>query len=119
MGGILEGSTPSAELTAVLDEDADRFTWAAAAISANQAAGYQLATGEPVMAIGGFNGTDPSPTLSEFQDLVADGKIHWFIASGGGFGAGDDGTASTIANWVEANFTRRTVDGTTLYDLTT
>ena len=29
----------------------------------------QLATGEPVMAIGGFNGTDPSPTLAQFQQL--------------------------------------------------
>ena len=55
------------------------FTWAAAAMGSNNAAGYQLAGGAPVMAIGGFNGTDPSPTLQEFQRYVADRKIHYFI----------------------------------------
>ena len=35
------------------------------------------------MAIGGFNGSDPAPTLAQFQDVVADGEIHYFIAGGG------------------------------------
>ena len=48
-------------------------------MGSNNAAGYQLAGGAPVMAIGGFNGTDPSPTLQEFQRYVADRKIHYFI----------------------------------------
>ena len=39
------------------------------------------------MAIGGFNGSDPSPTLAQFQEYVADGEIHYFIG-GGGFGGG-------------------------------
>lgn len=73
MGGLLSGAT-SAELTELLGEDASDFTWAAAATGANQAAGYQLAVEEPVMAIGGFNGTDPSPTLAEFKRLVAEGR---------------------------------------------
>ncbi len=61
-------------------------TWIAATTgAANSAAGYQLATDDPVMAIGGFNGSDPSPTLAQFQQYVRDGKVHWFI-SGGGFG---------------------------------
>lgn len=47
--------------------NASHCTWAAAAIGAQDAASYQLATGEPGMAIGGFNGTDPSPTLAEFK----------------------------------------------------
>ena len=72
------------------------------------------------MAIGGFNGSDPSPTLSEFKQLVADGEIHWFIAGGGGGrgGPGASGSTSTeIQEWVEATFTAQTVDNTTLYDL--
>ena len=36
----------------------------------DQAAGYQLASGEPIMAMGGFNGSDPTPTLAEFQAYV-------------------------------------------------
>ncbi|HEX6888886.1 MAG TPA: glycosyltransferase family 39 protein, partial [Candidatus Nanopelagicales bacterium] len=62
-GGLLEGSQPGAALTAALSEDADSYTWVAAAVGANSAAGYQLATQRPVMAIGGFNGSDASPTL--------------------------------------------------------
>ena len=54
----------------------------AAAVGANNAAGYQLASQQPVMAIGGFNGSDPSPTLAQFQQYVADGQVHWFIDGG-------------------------------------
>ena len=67
----------------MLKQDADRYTWVAATIGANNASGYQLAIERPVMAIGGFNGSDPSPTLAQFQQYVADGKIHWFIGGGG------------------------------------
>ena len=75
----------------------------AATIGANQASGYQLATDASVMPIGGFNGSDPSPTLAQFQQLVADGRIHYFISGGfggGGPGGGSSGTASQITSWV-------------------
>lgn len=117
-GGLLDGSDPSDELTALLLEGADSYTWVAAAVGSNSAAGYQLATEEPVMAIGGFNGSDPSPTLEEFQEYVANGEIHWFIG-GSGFGQsmGGSDASSEIAAWVEESFTATTVDGVTLYDL--
>lgn len=116
-GGLLSATTPSAELTAVLLEDADDYTWVAATVGAMNASGYQLATERSVMPIGGFNGSDPSPTLAEFQELVADGQVHWFLATeGGGMAPGGDGS-SEITDWVEATFTATTVDGTTLYDL--
>ena len=119
-GSLLNGSTPSAELTALLEKDAGRYTWVAATIGSNSAAGYQLATGDPVMAIGGFNGTDPTPTLAAFQRYVADGEVHYFIAGGGtGFGGNSgSGTSSAITQWVEENFTAATVGGVTVYDLT-
>lgn len=119
-GGLLTGSRPSAEIIAKLRDDADRYTWVAAAIGSNEASGYQLESGHSVMPIGGFNGTDPSPTLEQFKKYVAQGEIHYFISSGGGFGGGRGGagTSSSIREWVEANFTATTVDGVTLYDLT-
>ncbi|RBP62361.1 4-amino-4-deoxy-L-arabinose transferase-like glycosyltransferase [Brevibacterium sanguinis] len=118
MGGLLNGSAPSAELASVLEADADQYTWIAATTGANQAAGYQLSTGEPVLAIGGFNGTDPSPTVEEFAQLVADGRIHWYIAGGnGGPGGALSSTSAQIQSWVEENFTATEVDGITLYDL--
>jgi 4-amino-4-deoxy-L-arabinose transferase-like glycosyltransferase len=117
-GGLLEGSKPTDELVAILDQNADDFTWVAAAIGSNTASGYQLATEHSVMPIGGFNGSDPSPTLAQFQQYVADGEIHYFIAGGGGMMGGGTGTASEITAWVEANFTSTTVGSVTLYDLT-
>ena len=73
------------------------------------------------MAIGGFNGSDPTPTLEEFKALVAAGKVHYFLAAGGGMGGGPgggSGTSSEITSWVSSTFTSSTVDGTTVYDLT-
>jgi 4-amino-4-deoxy-L-arabinose transferase-like glycosyltransferase len=120
IGGILQSSQASAELTAALRADAGSYTWVAATIGANQAAGYQLASEEPVMAIGGFNGSDPWPTLAAFQQHVANDAIHYFIAGGQGGGpGGGNGAGSEITAWVEANFTATTIGGTTVYDLTT
>jgi len=122
-GSLLDGSTPGAALTSLLSTDADAYTWVAAAVGSNSAAGYQLATEEPVMAIGGFNGSDPSPTLAQFKAYVAAGEIHYFIAGGAGGGPGGPSaggsTSSAIAAWVQANFEAKTVDGVTLYDLST
>jgi 4-amino-4-deoxy-L-arabinose transferase-like glycosyltransferase len=122
IGGLLAASTPDPALVQLLQQDTTS-TWAAAAIGSNSAAGVQLASGRPVMAIGGFNGSDPSPTLAQFQADVAAGKIHYFLASGGGgfgggFGGGGSGTASEITSWVESTFPGTTVGGVTVYDLT-
>ncbi len=119
-GGLLSGSTPGAELVSVLDADSGSYRWVAAAVGSNRASGYQLATGDPIMAIGGFNGSDPTPTLAAFQAYVAAGDIHYFITGGGlgGPGGGSAGTSSAISTWVENTFTARTVDGVTVYDLT-
>jgi len=113
--GLLNGSTPSAAVTAGLKQDASRYTWVAATVGANEASGYQLATGRPVMAIGGFNGTDPAPTLAQFEADVRAGRIHYFIPGGFGRGAG---VAAQITAWVESNFGTTSVGGATFYDLT-
>ncbi|ELP69260.1 ArnT family glycosyltransferase [Streptomyces turgidiscabies] len=122
VGGLLNGASVSSEAKALLEKNAGDYTWAAAAIGAQNAASYQLSTGDPVMAIGGFNGTDPSPTLAEFKKYVANGKIHYFISSGsGGGGMGGSSTTSTssqISSWIESNFKEVTVGSATFYDLT-
>ncbi|MGW1739866.1 glycosyltransferase family 39 protein [Nocardia sp. NPDC001965] len=118
-GGFLNATVPGDALVALLTDDAGAYTWAAATISSNGAAGYQLATELPIMPIGGFNGSDPSPTLEQFQQYVASGQIHYFIGGGGGFGPGGrQGTTAAISQWVTDNFTAKEVDGVTLYDLT-
>jgi 4-amino-4-deoxy-L-arabinose transferase-like glycosyltransferase len=120
MGGLLNGTTPSAALAAALEANASSYTWVAAAIGSNNASGYQLATQQPVMAIGGFNGSDPSPTLAQFKAYVAAGKIHYFIGGSGlgGSSTGGSNAAAEISAWVQQNYTATTIAGTTVYDLT-
>ncbi|MFG2407169.1 ArnT family glycosyltransferase [Streptomyces brevispora] len=121
MGGLLNGASVDAAARKLLAKNADDYTWSAAAIGSQNAASYQLATGEPVMAIGGFNGSDPSPTLSQFRKYVEDGRIHYFISSGEGGGGGmggGSGASSKISSWVEANFKKVTAGSATFYDLT-
>ncbi|MBD8540029.1 ArnT family glycosyltransferase [Frigoribacterium sp. CFBP 8751] len=117
-GSLLGSGSVTDELAAVVGADSDRYTWVAAAVGSNSAAGYQLATGDPVMAVGGFNGSDPSPTLAQFEQYVADGQIHWFVGGTVGQSNGGSSSSSEIAAWVEANFSSTEVDGVTLYDLT-
>jgi 4-amino-4-deoxy-L-arabinose transferase-like glycosyltransferase len=119
IGGLLNGTSVASQLTSLLEQGASGYRWAAATVGANNAASYQLASGEPIMAIGGFNGSDPAPTLAQFEQYVREGKIHYFIA-GGGFGGGQGGSnaSSAITSWVESNFSSTTVSGVTVYDLT-
>ncbi|MFD1533224.1 glycosyltransferase family 39 protein [Pseudonocardia aurantiaca] len=119
-GGLLGASTPPAGVVQLLEVDASSYKWVAAASGSNNAAGYQLATGDSVMPVGGYNGTDPSPTLAQFQQLVAAGQIHYFIGGGmmmGGASASGSNQSKQISDWVAATFTPVTVDGVTLYDL--
>ncbi len=117
---LLGGSTAvSDEVVSLLTADSGEYTWVAATVGSNSAASYQLASRDPVMAIGGYNGTDPAPTLAAFKALVAAGKVHWFIAGSTGGGTSSSGTsAEQITAWVTAHFASRSVDGVTLYDLT-
>ncbi len=116
-GGLLGGARVSSEMVTLLSADADRYTWVAATTGAQNAASYQLASRQPVMAIGGFNGSDPYPSLEQFQRYVAEGRIHYFI--GGVGGGGPSGrTAGQIATWVAQNYTATTVGSVSVYDLT-
>jgi 4-amino-4-deoxy-L-arabinose transferase-like glycosyltransferase len=123
-GGLLNASTPGRQLVTMLEQDSGHYSWVAATTGANSAAGYQLATDDPVMAIGGFNGTDPAPTLAAFEKDVAGGLIHYYIAGGlggfGGLGGSQSSTvgASAISAWVTSHFTAQTVDGVTVYNVT-
>src|ERR1019366_1415662 len=117
-GGGLGGSTTvSSALEKLLEQDASSYKWVAAAEGSEAAAPLQLATGDAVMAIGGFNGTDPWPTLAAFKELVAKHEVHYYVGQGSeSFGGGQG--SSAIVKWVAANFKKETVGGQTVYNLT-
>ena len=119
-GSSTSQSTDSTELIDLLNATSSR--WSAAVVGDQSAAGYILSSETAVMSIGGWRGSDPSPTLAQFQAYVKAGDITYFIASdsgmgGGGGRGGSDTTASQITSWVEANYTAKTVGGVTVYDL--
>lgn len=122
MGGLLGGSSGSvsSKLVKMLQKNSDSYRWVAATTGSQNAASYQLATECSVMPIGGFNGSDPAPTLAQFKKWVKQGLIHYYIAGGqtGGTQIGGSSASSEIASWVQQNFESTTVDGVTVYDLT-
>ena len=98
VGGFGRGgnATVSSAFARLLEGGASHYTWAAATNGADSAASMELATGGvPVMAIGGFRGTDPAPSLAQFEKLVSEHKIHYYVAGGGlggrGFGGAGGG----------------------------
>ena len=143
-GGLFGGGTVNSALVTLLKDGSAGYRWTLATVGATSAAPYQLASREPVMAIGGFNGTDSAPTLAQFQRMVRSHQIHYFIAGrgfgggGGGLGRfggntggttggatggsqnvqGNGGDSSQITSWVQQNFSSKTVGGETVYDLT-
>jgi 4-amino-4-deoxy-L-arabinose transferase-like glycosyltransferase len=115
MGGGPGGETSSGELTALLKSSGAK--WSAIVSGATQAASLELATGTSVIALGGWNGGDPYPTLAQFQAMVDRGEIGYFISGGmGGMGGGRGGN-SEVATWVAANYQAQTVGNATVYKL--
>jgi 4-amino-4-deoxy-L-arabinose transferase-like glycosyltransferase len=116
-GGGPGGAEADNAALAKLVEGADS-RWAAASVGSFAVSGLELKTGASIMAIGGFSGSDNSPTLAQFQAYVADHQVRYFIGSDrGGPRHGKSGSGQEITAWVQQNFTPMDVGGTTVYDL--
>ncbi len=94
--------------------------WAAATIGSMGASSLELKSGASIMAIGGFTGSDNSPTPAQFKGYVADHEVRYFVEGEhfGPPGHRESGAASQITDWVKQNFTPADVGGTKVYDLT-
>lgn len=92
--------------------------WAAASVGSMGVSSLELKTGASLMAIGGFTGSDNSPTLAQFKQYVCDGQVRYFIASDRRGPHGDaSGSGADITQWVQQNYTPMHVGDTTVYDL--
>jgi hypothetical protein len=92
------GSLSQAEV-AYLVANRGSATWLVATVSAGSAGEVELATRAPVMAMGGFSGSDPTPTLAELKAYIASGQLR-FVTVGGGGPGGSSGVASQRNAWV-------------------
>jgi len=121
------GGNTSPALLTYLEQHQGSATWLVATSSANGGDSIELATGRPVLAMGGFMGTDPALTVSKLRQLVASGQLRYVLAGGAGagrfgasaeaaggpdFGAGPPGagafpgrggTAQSVMSWVTQN----------------
>jgi hypothetical protein len=103
LGGALNGAS-----LAYLVANRGTADWILAVDSANTSAPIQLATGQPVMAMGGFTGSDPAMTLDRLAQLVSSGRLRFVLSGGFGFGVGFGGRApapfgggnTEVADWV-------------------
>jgi 4-amino-4-deoxy-L-arabinose transferase-like glycosyltransferase len=110
MGGSLDSSTID-----YLVANRGTATWIVAVQSANTAAPIELSTGLPVMAMGGFTGSDPAPTLAQLKAYVASGELRFVMVGGGG---GPSNGSSSVSSWVTTACKVVTVGSTTtsVYD---
>jgi hypothetical protein len=114
---IAFGSAPVSTVSDLLRSTENEQTWAAATYSAQNAAVYQLESGQPVVALGGWQGTDPAPTLPQFQKLVADSRIGFFIWQQELLDKSElSSEAKEISQRVDDYFTEQVIDGVHLYD---
>jgi 4-amino-4-deoxy-L-arabinose transferase-like glycosyltransferase len=92
-----DGGGTSSTLISYLESHQGGATWLVAVGSSNQAAPIELATGKPVMAMGGFSGSDPAMTVSELQALVRSGQLRYVMTGGQG---GPGGGSQAVTAWV-------------------
>jgi hypothetical protein len=104
-----------AGLVAYLEGNQGDATYLVAVQATSRSVPIILATGEPVVTIGGYKSRDPFPTLTELESLVAAGDLRYvFLTNGPKPGAGSRNSGSTantrqtlqaVTDWVSAHGT--------------
>jgi 4-amino-4-deoxy-L-arabinose transferase-like glycosyltransferase len=115
---LMLGDTPPDAIADSLRRLPGSATWVTAALGSETAANYQLELGRAVLPVGGFDGTDPFPTLEQFQSFVAEGKVGSLVVQDlPPLTLEGQGESARIVQWVRQNFPVQTSDGAELYML--
>jgi hypothetical protein len=113
------GDVPSQGVLQRIKASTASMRWAAAVVGSESAANYQLESSKPILAVGGFDGTDPFPTLEQFQTMVHQGSVGSFVIQNLPPLTSDGrGESARIVQWVESSFQPEIIDGTSFYRLT-
>ncbi|MEE1832397.1 ArnT family glycosyltransferase [Streptomyces sp. SP17KL33] len=118
MGGGMGGGA-SSELISYLEKNQDGAKWLLAVSSSQSAAQLILSSGEPVISMWGWSGSDQAMTLAKLKELVEAGELHYIQLGGDGGpparanssvgeGGGPDGNSSLsseVTAWVQENGT--------------
>lgn len=104
-GGGMGNSQVDTTLLKYLQKHQGNAEYLFATDDSSTAAPYIIKTGEAVMAMGGFNGTDKAITLKQFKKLVKEGKVKYYY-SGGKTG----GSNNQIVNWIKKHAKKVTLN---------
>jgi 4-amino-4-deoxy-L-arabinose transferase-like glycosyltransferase len=103
VAGALAGDT---RLIQFLRERNTAEEFLLAAVNARLAAPMIIATGRPVMALGGFSGRDPILQVEDFARLVAARRVRFALIGDGAPGlrlAFGEGHQKALVDWIRAN----------------
>ncbi|WP_399885262.1 ArnT family glycosyltransferase [Streptomyces sp. BBFR51] len=98
----------SSELVAYLKKHQDGATWLLAVSSSQSASQLILSSGEPVISMWGWSGSDNAMTLTRLKELVEKGELHYVQVGGQGMGGGrggGSGLSSEVTEWVQEHGT--------------
>jgi 4-amino-4-deoxy-L-arabinose transferase-like glycosyltransferase len=98
-----ENASADTKLIQYLETHQGTSKYLVATASSNSADSIILSTNKPVMALGGFSGSDPVLTTSQLQTLIKQNQVHYFLVSSGNSGPG--GGQSTLTAWVQQHGT--------------
>jgi 4-amino-4-deoxy-L-arabinose transferase-like glycosyltransferase len=120
-GGGFPGSGNATNDSALLDylvKNRGDALWIVAANGSGEAGQIEIATGLPVMAMGGFTGSDPAPSLGQLKTYIASGKLRYVLIGGNGSGF-FAGSSNDRTSWVTSTckpVSYGTGTGAALYD---
>lgn len=103
-GGGMFSSDVDTGLLTYLREHHTGEEYLFATLTTVTAAPYIINADENVMALGGFNGTDPILSVSELKNLVKEGKVKYFLISD------DNSGNSELVSWIKENGTEISSD---------
>ncbi|MDQ0748637.1 4-amino-4-deoxy-L-arabinose transferase-like glycosyltransferase [Streptomyces africanus] len=101
------GAGASSELVSYLKKHQDGAEWLLAVSSSQSAAQLIVSSGQPVISMWGWSGSDKAMTLAKLKELVKNGELH-YVQLGGGMGGGPGGDSSLNAEvtaWVQKHGT--------------
>jgi 4-amino-4-deoxy-L-arabinose transferase-like glycosyltransferase len=92
--GGMGGGSVSAKTIAYLEAHQGSAKYLVAVTRSQTSASIIIATGKPVVTIGGFSGNDPAPTVSQLATMVKQGELKYVLLSD---------TSLELATWVQAH----------------
>lgn len=115
---VMFGDLPERGVVSRLLEAPASTTWAAAMVGSETAANYQLESKRSVLPIGGFDGTDPFPTLEQFQIMVDAGQVGALVIQElPPLTLEGRGESARIVEWVRARYPAEQVGAAQYYNL--